>query len=108
MNRAKISLTKLIEIANAFCNQHPRLYKRGRPPVYEESLVLSLWVFKQHHHLSWRKLESLARQILPNVPDYSTLYYRVRTLPLERWEEFNAWLAQQVLTGDSSEIPGEN
>ena len=40
----------------------------------------------------------------PRVPDFSTLHYRVRRLPQERWEEFNRWLAQRALAWDEPEL----
>jgi hypothetical protein len=66
--------------------------------------VLALWTFKQLHNLSWRKLEALARQILPQVPDFSTLPYRVSRIGQERWQAFNRWLAQKALGGERLEV----
>lgn len=104
MGRAQMPLARLVEISEAFCAQHPQPRSRGRPPTYSEGLVLALWAFKQLHDLSWRKLEAISRQILPEVPDFSTLHYRVRRLPQERWEEFNRWLAERALGGQSVEL----
>jgi IS5 family transposase len=104
MGRSELALARLVEIAEAFCTRHPSPRGRGRPPTYSEGLVLALWALGQLHGLSWRKLESISRQLLPRVPDFSTLHYRVRRLPQERWEEFNRWLAQRALAGDEPEL----
>jgi hypothetical protein len=99
VSRAQVSLTRLVEIAEAFCAQHPPPRGRGRPATYSEALVLALWAFKQLHGLTWRQLESVSRQVLPQAPDFSTLHYRVRRIPQERWAGFQRLLAGQVPEG---------
>lgn len=103
MSRAELTLRDILGWTRAFCLRHPPAARRGRPPRYGEDLILALWLFKQLNGVSWRKLEAAARQILPEVPDFSTLYYRVVHVPLERLEGLNLFLAQEVLRGKSLE-----
>ena len=54
--------------------------KRGRPPVYEDYIVVSALLLKVLKKLSLRELERLLKEIFPKVPNFTTLWYRFKRL----------------------------
>ncbi len=59
-------------------------------------------MFKERFRLSWREAVEIAAGV--RIPDHSTFFYRVQHLSLERLEQFNEWLAFQVLAGRRVEL----
>lgn len=67
------------------------------------SVILTIWLLKTMLRLSYRQTEAVLRSFLfQNVPDFSTLRYRVSTIEEELWQEFLEWLAQK--STDQGEI----
>jgi hypothetical protein len=55
--------------------------------------------------LSYRQTEAVLRSFLfQNVPDFSTLHYRVSTIPEGLWQEFLEWLANKSITREEIKV----
>ena len=72
----------ILKWSKNICNQLNKnsKTKRGRPPVYEDYLVVSALLLKVLKKLSLRELEEHLKEIFPKVPDFTTLWYRFKKL----------------------------
>ncbi len=99
MRRNAIDFKTLLRITDEFCKEKgvdEGEKKRGRPPVYPISVILAIWLLKTMLRLSYRQTEAVLRSFLfQNVPDFSTLHYRVSTIPEGLWQGFLKWLAEK-------------
>ena len=77
------ALPKLIliwskRICNSFKkNQKPR---RGRPPLYQDQIIIAALLLKILKGSSLRELEDDLKELFPKVPDFTTLWYRFKKL----------------------------
>jgi len=106
MRRNAIDFETLLRITEGFCKEKGldnSRGKRGRPPLYPMSVILAIWLLKTMLRLSYRQTEAVLRSFLfQNMPDFSTLHYRVSTIEEELWQEFLEWLANK--STDQEEI----
>ncbi len=59
---------------------HPPAQLRGRPRIYEDSLILTLWLYQTLHRLSYREVHSTAKQQGFRLPSWRAYHYRVHRL----------------------------
>ena len=78
MRRNGIPFNTLFQLAEEFCAEKELNNKkkgRGRPPLYPLSLILAI--------------------VPQDLPDFSTLHYRVSKITEDLWIEFINWLARR-------------
>jgi hypothetical protein len=98
MRLTTIPIHQILSLAQQFCKERPsRKKKFGRPLIYPEYLILTLFALKQVYRLSYRQIPSFVRDELGNIPCLSTLHYRVKKIEQERFEEFLRWLSKKGL-----------
>ncbi len=77
------ALPKLILIwSKRICNsfKKDKKPKRGRPPLYQDQIIIAALLLKILKGSSLRKLEEDLKELFPKVPDFTTLWYRFRKL----------------------------
>ncbi|WP_457643325.1 transposase, partial [Persephonella sp.] len=72
--------------------------KRGRPPLYRESLIYFAVAVKLIFKLSWRDLEYNLNFILKNeqIPDFTTLFYRANRIDRQLLQKCINYLSVQI------------
>jgi hypothetical protein len=81
MRLTTIPIHQILSLAQQFCKERPsRKKKFGRPLIYPEYLILTLFALKQVYRLSYRQIPSFVRDELGNIPCLSTLHYRVKKI----------------------------
>ncbi len=73
----KLILNKSKELCNSIS---PKPSKRGRPPKYQNHLILFAMLIKVLENLSLRDLQQRLKDFFPNPPDHTTLWYRLRKI----------------------------
>ena len=48
--------------------------KRGKPPVYENHIIVAALLLKVLGNKSFRELEDDLKELFPKVPDFTTLW----------------------------------
>jgi hypothetical protein len=108
MRLTTIPIHQILSLAQQFCKERPsRKKKFGRPLIYPEYLILTLFALKQVYRLSYRQIPSFVRDELGNIPCLSTLHYRVKKIEQERFEEFLRWLSKRGLYEGERESFGD-
>jgi len=69
---------------------------RGRPQQYPTYIFIAALLLKQLENLSLRELEERLKELFPNSPDHTTLWYRFRKLSKEYLEELIRRSAEQI------------
>ena len=70
--------------------------ERGRPRQYPNYIFIAALLLKQLENLSLRELEERLKELFPNSPDHTTLWYRFRKLSKEYLEELIKQSAKQI------------
>jgi hypothetical protein len=73
--------------------------KRGRPRQYPDEIILTMLFLQTAWNLSFRDAEAFAKMIFgeEEIPDYSTYYYRLKTLPSLLVTDFIDFLSERPL-----------
>ena len=74
----KLILKKSREICKSLKKRKKR--KRGRPPLYEDHIIVSALLIKTLKGLSLRDLQEELHSLFPKVPNFTTLCYRFKKL----------------------------
>ena len=93
----RIDLTKLLHILDQLIGN--RKNKRGRPPIYKESLIYFALAVKLLFKLSWRDLEYNLSFILKDqkIPDHTTLFYRANQIDRETLQKCIIYISIQII-----------
>ena len=93
----RIDLTKLIHILDQLMEN--RKNRRGRPPIYKESLIYFALAVKLLFKLSWRDLEYNLNFLLKDqkIPDYTTLFYRANQIDEETIQKCIRYISVQII-----------
>jgi len=94
----RIDVEKLLTILDKLIKD--RESKRGRPPIYRESLIYFAIAIKQIFRLSWRDLEYHLHFILKKekIPDFTTLFYRANQIDKEILKKSINYIAVQIIS----------
>ena len=71
--------------------------KRGRPPTYPDHIILFALLLKALENLSLRDLEQRLKDIFPNAPDHTTLWYRFRKIENSCLKELIHTTAREIM-----------
>ena len=108
MRRNAIPFNTLLQLAEEFCAEkelNSKKKERGRPPLYPLSLILAMWLWKTMLKLSYRQTEVILHSLIPqDLPDFSTLHYRVSKITEDLWIEFLNWLARRSKNLEEVEV----
>jgi len=98
MRRSRLPLPKLYTLVQRYLeNSTPaRLRQRGRPQIYTDALILTLWLYQTLWRASYREVLGEARQAGFPTPALSTYHYRVRQLPLKLFQRLLARVGQEL------------
>ncbi len=93
----RIDLTKLLHILDQLIEN--RKNRRGRPPIYKESLIYFALAVKLLFKLSWRDLEYNLNFLLKDqkIPDYTTLFYRANQIDEETIQKYIRYISVQII-----------
>jgi hypothetical protein len=87
MRRDKLPLSTIhtlgITLLATLPGLNPPAKRRDRPRIYEDSLILTLWLYQTLHQLSYREVLSIAHQQGFTVPSLRAYHYRVHQLAPE-------------------------
>lgn len=76
-----------------------RTKRRGRPKVYEDYIILSALLLKVLKKLSLRELEEELKDLFPQAPDFTTLWYRFKKLDDKYLKELIEESAREIMEG---------
>ena len=79
MRRTKIALKDIYKLLGTILKEK-RSRKRGRPKVYSEILILSLFLYQILKGLSYREVLEEASWVFSSLPFLSTYHYRIKRL----------------------------
>ena len=91
MRRSKLRLKIIYKITRSIINERPLVF-RGRPKIYSEALIISIFLYQTLKDLSYREALEEASDILGLKPALSTYHYRVSKIP----EKFLKILLQEL------------
>ncbi|MDO3651338.1 transposase, partial [Nocardia mangyaensis] len=94
----KSKTEKLLTILDSLIKDRKR--KRGRPPLYRESLIYFALAVKQIFKLSWRDLEYHLNFILKDekIPDFTTIFYRANKVDKEVLKKSINYIAVEIIS----------
>ncbi len=73
----KLILAKSKQLCHSIKNKQS---KKGRPPTYPNHIIIFALLLKILENLSLRDLEQRLKDLFPNAPDHTTLWYRFRKI----------------------------
>lgn len=82
-----LELTKDLEIKKS---------SRGRNPKYPLALIIYIAFLQRVFQLSYRATENMAKRVFQDVPDFSTYFYRLKTLDQEILENLIIKIYEKV------------
>jgi len=76
----KVLVELILKWSKHVCNNPKKENKRrrGRPPVYQDHLIVAALLLKVLKGLSLRDLEEELKDLFPKAPDFTTLWYRFK------------------------------
>ncbi len=90
----KLIIAKSKEICKSL---KPSQATKGRPKVYEDYIIIAALLIKTLERLSLRNLEERLKDIFPQVPDFTTIYYRFKKLNQDYLKELIEQTAKQII-----------
>jgi len=73
--------------------------KRGRPPTYPDHVILFALLLKVLENLPLRDLEQRLKDLFPNAPDHTTLWYRFRKIENSYLKKLIRATAREIIRG---------
>jgi len=80
MRKSKLNLKVIYSITKTFIKEKPQNL-RGRPRIYPEAFIISLFLYQTIRNLSYREVLEEAQHVFGQSPSLFTYYYRVSKLP---------------------------
>ncbi len=72
-------------------------FKKRRPPTYPNHIIIFTLLLKILENLSPRDLEQKLKDLFPNAPDYTTLWYRFRKIENSCLKELIYTTAREIM-----------
>ncbi|GAB6072406.1 IS5-like element ISAae1 family transposase [Venenivibrio stagnispumantis] len=102
--KRKVSKHKILKIASKYLNELHNIItekekKRGRPKKYDDKIIIFALILKVLKDLSFRELEEELRELkyFNEIPDFSTMHYRINKLQIENLNELVERIAKDIM-----------
>lgn len=97
----KNDITRLLNLISKLlqaCPYKKHKPRKGRPVKYSDEIIILALLLKQHMNLSFRDLEEYMLLFFPreSVPDFSSIFYRFKTLDSDILECIIKQIAQEI------------
>ena len=97
MPRSRISLQKLYNLVKKYLKEEQSAsLKQGRPQTYNNTWILTLYLYQTLYKASYREVLKLAQEAGFPTPSLSTYHYRVRQLPKKLFQEVLAKIKKDL------------
>ena len=95
---------KFTLLSKKYLKENPlvRLRQRGRPRTYDNTLILTLWLYQTLWRASYREVLEIAQQAGFSTPALSTYHYRVSQLPLKLFQYLIIQIGKNLTSQNST------